>query len=561
MDEPQPEGAPGRAWGAELAAWLAVLAVAAAARFWDLDLKPLHSDESMNGFFMRRLLEEGIYQYKPSDFHGPLLYLASWLPMWLAGPSDWSLRFATACAGVATVVSLWLYRPWIGRAGALAAAALLAVSAPDVYFARTCIHETWFVLCLSLAGAFSLRALCGGVPRDFAAAGIAWACAAATKETVVISAAAFAAALITALLPGLGEPLAPGAPRDLRALPGWLARRRRELLLAAAVAAAVLALLFTSFFSYPRGLVAMFEAAHPWLGYGTSGRNQGRPPGYFVGLAAWWAPVLMTAAWGALLGLARRSRFAVLAAVWFAASLLVYELIPYKTPWCALAIALPLFPLAGYGVRALGEAPGRKRRAVAAIAAAVTLAAGLAEGARATWDASFVRYDDPRVPFVYAQTLAPFMDLVDDLEQLRSNRKRAEGADAETQLFAIEPKNPLRWYLYTRGWPDASTVFQSRWPRADRPQRTARVQAQLERAEIVMVADFWEREVRQRLDAGAFARHRYPARPGSEYVLFVHDDLARYWPRGGRTRIDGGGDPLAHRSPAPASFLCFGPRR
>ena len=48
--------------------------VAAALRLYDLDLKPLHSDEGVNGFLVTRLFHEGFYQYDPANYHGPTLY-------------------------------------------------------------------------------------------------------------------------------------------------------------------------------------------------------------------------------------------------------------------------------------------------------------------------------------------------------------------------------------------------------------------------------------------------------------------------------------------------------
>jgi hypothetical protein len=298
--------------------------------------------------------------------------------------------------------------------------------------------------------------------------------------------------------------------------------------------------------------VALLEAAPAWLGYGVSGRNQAAPPGTFAAMWGWWAPVLLLAGFGAGFGAARRSRFAALMAVWFAATLAVYELVPYKTPWCALAIGLPLFPLAGYGVRALVAA---RPRALAGALAAVSLAAALAAGARASFDASFVRYDDPAIPFVYVQTLASFMDLVDDLDRLRAQRKRVEGEGAESRLVAVEPKNPLRWYLYSRGWPDATTRFYSRWLEPDEGRRGAELRSDLEAAEIAMVAAGFEWSLRQVIDPAGFVRRVYAARPGGDYVLFVRRDLARHLPEPGRARVDGGGQPLGPRRAAPPPFL------
>ncbi|HVG28623.1 MAG TPA: hypothetical protein VM864_02785 [Pyrinomonadaceae bacterium] len=126
-----------------------VLAVAALLRVLYLELKPLHHDEGVNGFFLLGLLRQGKYQYNPSNYHGPTLYyftlpLASFADShhWLG---TWALRSVTVAFGLATVWLALCLRRYIGAVGALACAALLAVSPGMVFFSRYYIHEMLFV--------------------------------------------------------------------------------------------------------------------------------------------------------------------------------------------------------------------------------------------------------------------------------------------------------------------------------------------------------------------------------------------------------------------------------
>ena len=57
--------------GALLLLGLLVL-IAGALRLPGLDLKPLHSDEGVNGWFTLRLYWWDLYRYRPSDYHGPV---------------------------------------------------------------------------------------------------------------------------------------------------------------------------------------------------------------------------------------------------------------------------------------------------------------------------------------------------------------------------------------------------------------------------------------------------------------------------------------------------------
>ena len=69
---------PERAWQISV---LVILLIAAALRFYDLNLVPLHHDEGVNGNVLVRLVREGVYVYDPANYHGPnLYYFAAFFP-------------------------------------------------------------------------------------------------------------------------------------------------------------------------------------------------------------------------------------------------------------------------------------------------------------------------------------------------------------------------------------------------------------------------------------------------------------------------------------------------
>ena len=129
--------------------WLAgcfvVTAVAAFLRFWQLELKPLHHDEGVNGYFLTTLFRDGTYHYDPSNYHGPTLYYISLAFSKIFGLNTISIRLSVAIFGVLTVIlALFLYR-CIGKIGALFAALFLALSPGMVFISRYFIHEILFV--------------------------------------------------------------------------------------------------------------------------------------------------------------------------------------------------------------------------------------------------------------------------------------------------------------------------------------------------------------------------------------------------------------------------------
>src|SRR5215813_13074407 len=124
---------------------LIIIVVAAALRLYALELKPMHHDEGVNGFFLTNLIRNGIYKYDPSNYHGPTLYYLTLPSIVLFGLSTFAVRLVTALFGIATVALILGLRRHLGTIGALFAAALLAVSPGSVFYSRYFIHEELFV--------------------------------------------------------------------------------------------------------------------------------------------------------------------------------------------------------------------------------------------------------------------------------------------------------------------------------------------------------------------------------------------------------------------------------
>ena len=145
----QDVGTPVSRFAARAVPWL-LLALAAALRLPRLDVRPLHHDEGTNVIFLLRLMRDGTYQYDPSNYHGPLLYFLSVVPFLLFGTTTVTLRIVPAILGTLMAPLPWLLRRELGRAGAIAAGVLLAVSPSLVYYSRDNIHEIYLVF-LTLA--------------------------------------------------------------------------------------------------------------------------------------------------------------------------------------------------------------------------------------------------------------------------------------------------------------------------------------------------------------------------------------------------------------------------
>lgn len=135
-----------RAW------WIAcasVMLVATFVRLYQLELRPMHHDEGVNGFFLNSLIRTGVFRYDPTNYHGPTLYYFT-LPLAVIAErlqmyGTWTVRLLPLIFGLATVWLALGLRRYIGRIGALSAGALLALSPGVVFFSRYFIHEMMFV--------------------------------------------------------------------------------------------------------------------------------------------------------------------------------------------------------------------------------------------------------------------------------------------------------------------------------------------------------------------------------------------------------------------------------
>ena len=376
-----PEAAPELPEGAWLVASLAVLALAAFLRLYALELKPMHHDEGVNGFFLTDLVRQGRYAYNPENYHGPTLYYLSLPLVALFGLNTFAVRLLTALFGVATVGLVLSLRRHLGAAAALAGAALVAVSPGAVFYSRYYIHETLFVFFTlgivvaalrfyELASAWHLTLLAASAAMLFA-----------TKETAFISVGTLLLAALVAWawarLASRPEPApAPGGTKR-RAKPAaapasptqaFVARLggggRAALLAGGAAGLFVLlnVLFYSSFFTNEKGVDDALEALKLWTKTGTSEFHKKPEYTYVNWLWQEEAPLLILAAVGSAVALfeRRKNRLAVFAGAWAFGMLAAYSLIPYKTPWLALSFVVPLGVAAGYGVQALGRLPATK---------------------------------------------------------------------------------------------------------------------------------------------------------------------------------------------------------
>ena len=373
----EPNGAYASVDGSQISelAWrlssLGILLVGAFLRLYHLSLVPLHHDEGVNGNFLVTLVRDGRYEYNPENYHGPTLYFFSAVIPWLArffggkafadnyGLTTFNIRLVTAAFGIGTIWLVLLLRKRIGTIGALAAAALLAVSPGAVYLSRYFIHESLFVFFTLGIVVAALKYYDSGAPTYLVLAAISAALMVATKETWIINGPVLLIALLSTNIYFLLRDKLAG-----KRIEGSIGERLRKTiehfgggvslttvaLMAFAVFVLVNVLFYSSFFrNYPKGVSDAMktlnlwrhrthEHAHPFLQY-------------FEWLRQMESPLLLLGAVGAMVAVWRaQSRLAVFVAQWAFGMLVAYSLVEYKTPWICLNFIVPLAIISGYAL-------------------------------------------------------------------------------------------------------------------------------------------------------------------------------------------------------------------
>jgi uncharacterized protein (TIGR03663 family) len=154
-------------------------------RLYDLGIRVMSHDESLHVYFSWLYSIGQGYQHTPTT-HGPLQFHILALIYTLLGDSDFTARLPYALASILTVVILWNWRRYLGRAGMLIAAGLMLISPFMLYYGRYARNETYVALLGVLTLYAILRYLEAGKKRHLFLLTITTALHFTVKETAFI---------------------------------------------------------------------------------------------------------------------------------------------------------------------------------------------------------------------------------------------------------------------------------------------------------------------------------------------------------------------------------------
>lgn len=381
IDQPQRPAALARAvdlsrlnW--EVVAYAALIIASVVAHLWALDRMAMHHDESIHAWSSWRLYtgaggfncwsgldEEGrprggvtapTYCYDPV-YHGPSLYYLTALSYFLFGDGDAQARLPMAVAGILLVASAWWLRPYVGRGGALAAAALLGFTPALLYYTRFARHDGLMVLWELWMFVGALRWIDTGRARWLYLVAASVALAIATHELYYILFFIFGIFVLMRLLAEsrfarhlnivliavmavclvlmvfnpripVGQGLYFGEKAFLVAsafLLGWLCQRlwdptpaltprlqelwferRQTLWVALAILGGIYVTLYSSFFAYPQGaLTGLYAGLAYWLGSQQEYARGDQPWYYYLMQLPLYDPIAVLASLGAVVAM------------------------------------------------------------------------------------------------------------------------------------------------------------------------------------------------------------------------------------------------------------------
>jgi len=126
----------------EIMIFAAVILLAIATRFYNLEPRVMSHDESLHTYFSWLLYRGQGYEHSPM-MHGPFQFHIVALAYFLFGASDFTSRIPAVMFSIATVWMVWYWRRYLGKWGALIAGFLLVISPYMLYYGRYVRNESF----------------------------------------------------------------------------------------------------------------------------------------------------------------------------------------------------------------------------------------------------------------------------------------------------------------------------------------------------------------------------------------------------------------------------------
>lgn len=308
--------------------WIVLLIFTIGSRFFAIANKPIHFDESINGWFVLQMQTLGFYKYDPNNYHGPLFfYLVQFFEL-IWGRSLYILRSVPAVFSVFSVMvftfgimSSQKIERWI--------IFLFLTSPAFLFFGRSAIHEMPFVFfqILLFLGLSRWLEKADGTSISLGLLGLFGMMS--LKETFTITLFCWLLALLSLGLQRV---------RDVFSLAKVRRAWTSQVSVFCVALAALFVLEFTGHMQNPKGFLDFFKAFIPWLKTGVHGTGHEKSIFYWLQVLVEAEPLVLLGVVAATVSLFSRTLELRMISVFSLSQLLIYSIIPYKTVWCVLTL-------------------------------------------------------------------------------------------------------------------------------------------------------------------------------------------------------------------------------
>ncbi len=381
-----------------IALWLLLAVAAVVTRFYDLGNKPIHFDESINGWFVMQMQNLGYYKYDPSNYHGPLYFYLLQAAEVLWGRSLEVLRVVPS---VFSVLSVMIFTFGVLRSRPMQKwlSFFILLSPAFLFFGRSGIHEMPFVFFQIV---FALGVLRWWEQNDSKALGLMMVGLfgmTTLKETFVITLFCWGVALIAA---------GPSVWRTVLSKEKFRQAWNMRLTFLFLFLLFLFAVVFTGYFRHMAGLVDFVRAFLPWMNTGVQGHGHEKPFWYWLQVLWQAEPLVLLGVVVACAGVVSKNTPLRVMSVFSLAQLLIYSVIPYKTVWCVLTLVWGF-----YFVLALTLAEITAARARLALWACVGILTGL--GLNSAYASVYRKPLQLEHPYIYVNSTYELQKLQDVL--------------------------------------------------------------------------------------------------------------------------------------------------
>jgi len=437
--------------------YILIIIITIISRFADLGTKPLHHDESMHAFYGWKLFKGDGYAYNPM-MHGPFHYHANALIYFLFGTCDYTSRVAPAIYGLIGVLLIYLFRPYLGKVGALVTALLMAVSPAFMYQARF-IREDIFmavdtiILVIGMFKYFDTRKP-GWL--YFAAVGLAlsWC----TKEATYITIAIFGSYFFFRWLweYQFSKTDRFNEVNTVHSTVSFLFGKGKAVLLTAFfVFFGICLVLYTTFGSNPKGIIDAFTSSLTyWMGQHEVKRGS-QPWYYYILLMPYYETI--STIFGIIAGVyyvmkkEKRTFFNIFLVYWAVGATVLYSYAGERMPWLILHVLTPYLILAGKFIgEMITSVDWKPWKRTTGIVAAILLTLGSIHGA--IYLSFYGSGASPYESLVYVQTSTDVTMVVKRIQNMARDIKAIQDPTlqgAEDMQIVCEDycSWPFAWYL------------------------------------------------------------------------------------------------------------------